>query len=271
MVYQHVDQRMIRVEAERIDGGRAQATRYPSNPSSPPRSGRPRRLVYALVGGGAAFLLVVLVVLATIGAFGSSSGAPVTRPGAAHTASSGVSDVVPEDVVAAVGGTLIVKQQFDQRVADFEAQYASQIPDKSTQPDRYKLFRQDVLEYMITYEVVAQKARQLNIAVTDQDVQTWVDSVVKDAFSGDQARFDASLKQQAMTLDQLKRSYKESTLFRKVYDQVTNEIATVPDGQTLDARRKEVWQKWIEQARVESGVTYADGWKPTGTTGTLVP
>jgi hypothetical protein len=74
-----------------------------------------------------------------------------------------------------------------------------------------------------------------------------------------------------MTLDQLKRSYKESALFQKVYDQVTKDVTAIPDSDTQDARRKEVWQKWIEQARAQSGVTYADGWKPTGTTGTLLP
>jgi hypothetical protein len=262
---------IIRAEAERIEEGRAQATRYPSNPSSPPRSGRPRRLVYALVGGAAAVVLVVLVVLAITGGFGGASGSPVAPDGATQTTGTGVSTVRPEDVVATVGGTLMSKQQLDQRVADFEAQYAGQIPNKNTQPDQYKLFRQDVLEYMITYELASQKAQQLNITVTDQDVQTWIDSIVKDAFGGDQAGFDASLEQQGMTLDQLKRSYKESALFQKVYDQVTKDVTAIPDSDTQDARRKEVWQKWIEQARAQSGVTYADGWKPTGTTGTLLP
>ena len=249
------------MEAEGIQEGQAEATRYPSNPSSPPRSGRPRRLVYALLGGAAVVVLVVLVVLAITG----------TQPGGTQTASTGLPGVLTADVVATVGGTPISKQQFDQRVADFEAQYAGQIPDKNTQPDRYKLFRQEVLEYMITYELASQKARQLDITVTDQDVQMWIDSVIKDAFGGDQAGFDASLKQQGMTLDQLKRSYKESTLFQKVYDQVTKDIATVPDSGAQDARRKAAWQEWIERARAESGVTYADGWKPTGTTGTLLP
>lgn len=291
--------RIIRAEAERIEEGRAEATRYPSNPSSPPRPDRLRWLVYALVGGAAVVVLVVLVVLAITGGFGGGSGSPVAQAGATQAASTGVPAVLPTDVVATVGSTSISKLRFDQRAADFEAQYASQIPDKNSQPDKYKLFRQDVLEYVITYELASQKAEQLKITVTDQDVQTWIDSIIKDAFSGDQAGFDASLKQQGMTLDQLKRSYKESTLFQKVYDQVTKDVTTIPDSDIqaqydahtrdsyagkslaevreaikstlLDARRKEAWQKWIEQARAELGVTYADGWKPAGTTGTLLP
>ena len=51
------------------------------------------------------------------------------------------------------------------------AQYAGQIPDKTTAPDQYKLFQEDVLDYLITYELVSQKAAALSITVTDQDVR----------------------------------------------------------------------------------------------------
>lgn len=263
--------RIMRAEAERIEEGRAEVTRYPSNPSAPPRSRRPGWLVYALVGGAAAVMLVVVVVLATIEGFGDGPGLAVTQTGATQTASTGVPGVPPADVVATVAGTSISKRQFDQRVADFEAQYAGQIPDKKSAPDRYKLFRQDVLEYMITYELASQKAQQLSITVTDQDVQTQIDTILKVSFSGDQIKFDDALKQQGITMDQFKQSYKESTLFQKVYDEVTKDVTTVPDSTLLDAKQKEAWQEWIEQAKAASGVTYADGWKPTATTGTILP
>ena len=221
---------IIRAEAERIVQGRAEATRYPSSPPSPPRSHRPRWLPYALAGGVVVVALVVLIVLAATGGFGGGSGAPAVQAGAAST---GVPGVLSADAIAAVGGTSISRRQLDQRAADFEAIYAGQIPNKTSDPAKYKLFQQAVLEYMITYELVSQKAQQLNITVTDQDVQTWIDSIIKEAFSGDQAGFDASLQQQGITVDQLKRSYKESALFQKVYAQVTKDITTVPDSDIL--------------------------------------
>jgi foldase protein PrsA len=133
---------------------------------------------------------------------------------------------LPKDAVAKVGSTIITQKAFDQRVADFEAQYAStgQIPDKTSDPANYKLFQQDVLEYMITYQLASQAAVDLKITVAD--VQKEIDTILTDQFGGDQTKFDAALAQQSMTLDQLK----ESVLMQKVYDGVTKGVTTVADA-----------------------------------------
>ena len=136
---------------------------------------------------------------------------------------------LPKDAVAKVGSIIITQQAFDERIADFEAQYAGQIPDKETDAAQYKVFQQDVLEYMITYELASQASTGMKITVTDADVQTELDKVKTSTFGGDQAQFDAALKQQGITLDQLKRSYRESMLLQKVYEEVTKSVTTVPD------------------------------------------
>jgi foldase protein PrsA len=136
---------------------------------------------------------------------------------------------VPSGAVAKVGGTAITQTEFDQRIADFEAQYAGQIPDKTSDPAGYKQFQQDVLEYMITYQLASQKAQELKITVADDEVQKQIDSVLADSFGGDQAKFDEALKQQGVTMDQLKLSYKESMLLEKVYEEVTKDVTTVAD------------------------------------------
>ncbi len=135
---------------------------------------------------------------------------------------------LPKSAVAKVGDNVITQKAFDQKVADFEAQYAGQIPDKSTDPDTYKAFQQDVLEYMVTYEMASQKAEELKLAVTDEEVQKEIDSILQQSFAGDQAKFDDALKQQGMTMEQLKQSYKESMLLQKVYDEVTKDVSHSP-------------------------------------------
>ena len=64
-------------------------------------------------------------------------------------------------------------------MADFKAQYAGQSPTKPADPEGYKAFQQDVLDYMITYEVVTQKAEELAITVTDEEVQTEIDTILE--------------------------------------------------------------------------------------------
>ena len=138
---------------------------------------------------------------------------------------------LPKDAVAKVGNVIITQTAFDQRVADFALQYAGQVPDKTTDPTNYKLFQQDVLEYMITYQLAVKAAANLKITVSDADVQKQIDDIKTSQFSGDQTQFDAALKQQGITLDQLKRSYKESMLLQKVYDEVTKNDTTVADSE----------------------------------------
>jgi foldase protein PrsA len=137
---------------------------------------------------------------------------------------------LPDNAVAQVGDVYITQEQLDARVADFKAQYAGSIPDEATDPDGYKDFTRDVLDYLITYEVVTQKAEELAITVTDEEVQTEIDSILEQSFGGDQAQFDEALKAQNMTMEQLKVNYKESMLLQKAYEEVTKDVTTVPDA-----------------------------------------
>ena len=137
---------------------------------------------------------------------------------------------LPDNAVAQVGDVYVTQEQLDARVADFEAQYAGSIPDEASDPEGYKEFTKDVLDYLITYEVVTQNAEELAISVTDEEVQTEIGTILEQTFGGDQAQFDEALKAQNMTVEQLKVNYKESMLLQKAYEAVTKDVTTVPDA-----------------------------------------
>lgn len=136
-----------------------------------------------------------------------------------------------DDALAKVGGTAITQKQLDEKVADFERQYPGYVPSKETDPEGYKSFQQDVLDYMVTYEIARQKAESLGVTVTDEDVQAEIDTILSDSFGGDQGAFDAALAEQNMTVEQLKKGYKESMLLQKTYEAVTKDVTTVPDDE----------------------------------------
>ena len=156
------------------------------------------------------------------------------------------------DAVATVGTVAITQEQFDKRLAEFEAQYAGQVPDKTTDAAGYKDFQQSVLEYMVRLEVVNQKAASLNIAVTDYDVQTQVNDILAQTFAGDQAAFDAALKEQNLTMAQLQASLKEQVLMQKAYTAATEDITTVPDAEIqtfYDANKADYYTDETRKAR----------------------
>ena len=131
---------------------------------------------------------------------------------------------LPTGIMAKVGQVSITQDQFNARVADFEAEYAGQFPDKVSDPNGYKDFERSVLDYMVTYELVKQQSAALKISVTDADVQTQLDQIKTENFAGDQTKFDAALKEQGITMDQLRSSYRESLLMQKAYDEVTKSL-----------------------------------------------
>ncbi len=139
-------------------------------------------------------------------------------------------DELPDDAVAQVGDVYITQAQLDTKVEDFKAQYMGYAPDEATDPEGYKEFTQGVLDYLITYEIVTQKAEELGVSVTDEEVQAELDTILQETFAGDQAQFDEALAAQNMTIDQLKVSYRESMLLQGAYEEVTKDVTTVPDA-----------------------------------------
>jgi len=194
---------MPRVQPDGRAGG---GSRVETSPR-PPNQRREVLLTKRLV----AIVFAVVLILGVVAAIAAGCGG-------------GSASNLPTGVMAKVGQVQITEDQFNKRVADFELQYAGQVPDKTTDPSGYKDFQRSVLDYMITLELVHQQAAALKITVTDAEVQTSIDQIKTDSFNGDQTAFDAALKAQNITLDQLKASYKESTLLQKAYDEVTKSL-----------------------------------------------
>lgn len=145
-------------------------------------------------------------------------------------AACGGDDGLPNDAVARVGDVYITQEELDGRIADFQAQYGGMLPNEETNPEAYQEFIRDVVDYLVTYEIVSQRSGQLGISVTDEEVQGEIDKILEQSFGGDQEAFDNALAAQNMTMDQLERDYKESMLLQRAYEEVTKDVTTVPDA-----------------------------------------
>ncbi len=168
---------------------------------------------------------------------------------------------LPDDAVAKVGETYITQEQFDTRMAAFEAQYAGYMPDKEEDPEGYKEFQLNVADYMVMYEMAKQKAPSYSLelpdtTVTDADVQTEIDKILGDYYQGDQAKFDEALAAQGMTVDDLKASYKasmlydkESTFLQSVYDAVTKDVTTVPEEEIAAYYEEHKAEYFVDETR----------------------
>jgi parvulin-like peptidyl-prolyl isomerase len=182
----------------------------------------------------ASLAAVLLLVLLVAGAVGCGSGGD------------------DSSAMATVGSVSITQAEFNKRLAEFEAEYAGQIPDKYSDPDGYKDFQQSVLEYLVRVEIVNQKASALSISVTDADVSTQIEQIKTQNFSGDQTAFDEALKAQNMTLTVLQTRIKEQLLMQAAYNAVTKDLTTVPEAEVqayYDANKADYYTDETRQAR----------------------
>ncbi|OFW56743.1 MAG: hypothetical protein A2133_12225 [Actinobacteria bacterium RBG_16_64_13] len=164
---------------------------------------------------------------------------------------------VPSDAVAKVGDTLILRSDFDKRVQEFATQY--QVPSKEEDPEGWAQFEGDVLSYLVTYEMVVQKADGYGVSVTDEEVQTEIDNIVTTYYQGDQEKFNADLVTNNMTLDQLKLNYRESMMMQKVYEKVTGEVPT-PTDEAISAFYEESKDSYfVDETRAGRHILIAPG------------
>lgn len=264
---QQVTDGSVPTQATQADAASHPVMRAPDAPaaapvaSAAPAPRRSRRLVSVSVSAAVLVVAIALVVLAFTGNLGMDALGCAGNEDPANDVTTQNTATAADDVLATVGGQPITQREFDQKIADFQAQYAAQIPDEQTVPDEYRAFEQGVLDYLITYRIVSLKAGALGITVTDQDIESELALILSSTYGGDQAEFEAAVTEQGLTSEQFERIYGESLLFNRVYAEVTKGV-TVPGDDTaeLETRQKQFWSDWLSQQKQTVGVTYSERW-----------
>jgi len=212
---------------------------------------------------------------------------------------SGDSGSVPSDSVATVGGVAVSKTDFQQLLTQAETQMKAQgmtVPKEGT--PGYDHYAAQVVNYLVQEQIVAQSAKQLGVQITDKEVNDQLAQVQK-AYGGE-AKVQALLKSQGMTLDLLKRSIRGQTLSSRTAAIVTKK-ATVSDAEIqaywnahktqlakakktatlakakttiqqtlLSAKQQQLWTAWIAARSKALGVAYASGYDPATMTASPV-
>jgi len=207
---------------------------------------------------------------------------------------------VPGDAVATVGDKSITKARFNELIAQAKTQAESQgttFPGKGS--TTYRQYTASVVAYLVQAEVVAQGASTVGVSVTDKEVDAQVTQIAQSY--GGEKKVLAILKQQGMTMADLRQSLKNRLLSQKVASAVVKTV-TVDDAQVraywqahaseyrkkaktatyakakakisaklLNEARQEVWQKWLAQETDDLGVAYATGYDPAELTASPSP
>ena len=155
------------------------------------------------------------------------------------TAGAAAAEIV-ESVVARVNDQPITHSEFESRCA-VELRGAGDAD-----------ARRRVLDEMIQEKLLEEKAKELDVAATDAEVEEAVERVKRQYNLATDAEFDAALAQSKMTRDDLKKQLRQTITMQKVVGrEVTGKITMNDDVLRLEyERRKDELYKVPEQAQV---------------------
>jgi peptidyl-prolyl cis-trans isomerase SurA len=137
-----------------------------------------------------------------------------------------------EQIVVRVNDRLITQTEFDKRLA-----IAAKAPGRAT-PDLAELQR-TVLEDLIREKLLEERAKEMSVAATDEEVDAAVARVKAQYNLSTDAEFDAALAQSGMTRDELKRQMRQTITMQKVIGRdVASRMELTDDALRLEYERK---------------------------------
>jgi parvulin-like peptidyl-prolyl isomerase len=149
---------------------------------------------------------------------------------------------VPADAVAVVDGEEIAKRDFDALIAQAKQSYKNQkrdFPAAGTQ--EYQTLRNQAVQFLVQREQFEQEAADMDVEITDQQVNARLEQIQKQYFGGDKKKYEKQLKEQGLTDRQVRNDIRAQLVSEKIFEQVTREV------KVSDAEVKKYYEENKEQ------------------------
>jgi parvulin-like peptidyl-prolyl isomerase len=149
-------------------------------------------------------------------------------------AACGGEEGVPSDAVAVVAGEEIPRDQYDALWEQTKAGYKQQgkdLPKAGTA--EWTSLKANIVQYLVQRAQFEEKAKELDIVITDKEINDELAKIKKDFFQGSDKKMQAQLKTSNITLESLKRDIRAKLVQQKLYEKVTGDL-TVSDKEIRD-------------------------------------
>jgi peptidyl-prolyl cis-trans isomerase SurA len=165
-----------------------------------------------------------------------------------------------ERIVARVNDRLITQSEFDKRVT---------MAMRSPKATDAQMVKGTVLEDMIREKLLEERAIEMSVTATDEEIETAVQRVKAQYQLNSDAEFDAALADSGMNRDDLRRQMRETITLQKVIGRdVASRMDLSDDGLRVEyERRKEAFYALPASARVAEIVIKFDATDPQGQAG----
>ena len=150
----------------------------------------------------------------------------------------GGNDKVPTDAVAVVDGQEIAKTDYDALIAQAKKSYKNQKRDfPKAGSQEFRTLKNQAVQFLVQREQFEQEAENLDVNVTDKQVDARFEQILKQYFGGDRKKFNTQLKAQGLKEAQVRKDLRSQIISEKIFAQVTNDVK-VTDKQIEDYYNK---------------------------------
>ena len=136
----------------------------------------------------------------------------------------GSSGDVPSNAIAVVNkcDASITKNDYNQVLNQAETNYTKnkqKFPGPGTQ--EYKQVQNQIVSYLVLREGYVCEGKDMDVEVSEADIDKRVDELVKQYYKGDRKKFEDALKAQGVAEDQLRKEVTMQLYQKKIFDKVT--------------------------------------------------
>jgi len=141
---------------------------------------------------------------------------------------------VPADAVAVVDGEEISRSDYEALSTQAKKSYANQkreFPAAGSQ--EFQTLRNQAVQFLVQREQFEQEAGELDVEVTEKQLDARLAQIQKQYFGGDKAKYEKQLKEQGLTEQQVRNDIRAQLISEKIFARVTREVK-VTDQQIAD-------------------------------------
>ena len=144
-------------------------------------------------------------------------------------------EAIQKTVLATVGNEKITKGDFDKEMSKYDAQLKQQYGDDYATNDKVKdqitTIKKQQLDSMVTEKILLQKATELNLKPSDDDINKQIDDQInqyKTQYS-EEGQWESVLEQNGITEDELKESLKNGIITNAIQEDMLKDVTVTDD------------------------------------------
>ena len=137
----------------------------------------------------------------------------------------GGDEEVPADAVAVVDGSQIDRTDYEALITQAKKSYKNQKRDfPAAGSQEFQTLRNQAVQFLVQREQFEQEAKDMDVEVTDKQIDARLDQILKQYFGGDPKKYDKQLKEQGLTEAQVRNDVRAQIVSEKIFEQVTKDV-----------------------------------------------